>query len=276
LDCGIVPAHFGQANRIGSLQKRGIGLGSSLMPKAELEDRWALVTGGGTRLGAVISKELARAGCHVLVHYRTHDKGAREVADEIRLTGRNAKSFKADLTCSEQLHALAQWTKETTEGLLGVLVHNAANFERVEPKDLTQEYWDRALALNAGAPYRLTLALSDALAAARGSVIAMACVSALKPWKNYVPYATSKAALFHTVKGLALAMAPDVRVNAVAPGAVLLPEHYDTSKQARLLNRIALQRFGEPGDIARAVRFLAENDYITGQMIVVDGGLALA
>ena len=107
-------------------------------------------------------------------------------------------------------------------------------------------------------------------------MIAIACVSATKPWKNFVPYATSKAALLHLVRGLAVAFAPDVRVNAVAPGAAMIPADYGKQKQARLLGRIPLGRFGDAEDVARAVRFLAENDYITGHLLAVDGGLSLA
>lgn len=249
---------------------------SDLMPKVDLQDTWALVTGGGTRVGAVISEELARAGCHLIVHYGTNERGAQQVADRVRGEGHQAVVVQADLADREAIHSLADRAKDASGGRLAVLVHNAANFERVEPADLTEGHWDRAMALNATAPYVLTLALADALRSAHGTVIAIACTSALKPWRNFVPYGTSKAALLHTVKGLALALAPQVRVNAVAPGAAMLPEDYDAPKQARLLHRIALRRFGEPGDVARAVRFLAENDYITGHMIVVDGGLALA
>jgi pteridine reductase len=246
------------------------------MPKVDLQDSWVLVTGGGTRVGAVISQELATAGCNVIVHYGANGRGARQVADRVRGEGCEAVMVQADLTDRDAIHRLADQTNEASAGRLAVLVHNAANFERVEPADLTEGHWDRAMALNATAPYVLSLALADALRSAQGTVIAIACVSALKPWRNFVPYATSKAALLHMVKGLAVALAPQVRVNAVAPGAAMLPEDYDEPKQARLLQRIALKRFGEPGDVARAVRFLAENDYITGQMIVVDGGLALA
>lgn len=246
------------------------------MPKVDLQDTWALVTGGGTRVGAVISEELARAGCHLIVHYGTNERGAQKVADRARAQGREAVVVQADLAERDAIHRLADRAKGASGGRLAVLVHNAANFERVEPDDLTEGHWDRAMALNATAPYVLTLALADSLRSAHGTVIAIACTSALKPWRNFVPYATSKAALLHTVKGLALALAPQARVNAVAPGAAMLPEDYDATKQARLLHRIALRRFGEPGDVARAVRFLAENDYITGHMIVVDGGLALA
>lgn len=244
--------------------------------KLELRDTWALVTGGGTRVGTSICEELARAGCHLIVHYATNRDGAEEVAKLARSLGRRAHTLQADLTDRDAITRLALSTIDSTGGRLDLLINNAANFERVEPAALTVEHWDRALALNTTAPYVLTLALADALRSSRGSMIAIACVSAVKPWKNFIPYATSKAALLHLVRGLAVGLAPEVRVNAVAPGAALLPEDYDDAVRAKLLRRIPVRRFGEPDDVARAVRFLAENDYITGHLLAVDGGLSLS
>jgi pteridine reductase len=245
------------------------------MPKWDLHGRVALVTGAGTRVGAAIARRLVGAGCDLVVHYATNRAGAEAVVQEARTLGRRAWALRADLCDREQISALAEESLSCTAGRLDVLVHNAANFERVPPAELTAGHWDRAMALNATTPYLLTLKLAGALRAARGTVIAIACTSALKPWTNFLPYATSKAALAHLVKGLAVALAPQVRVNAVAPGAALLPEDYDQAKRGRLLGRIPLGRFGEPDDIGRAVVFLAESDYITGHILAVDGGLSL-
>jgi len=226
-------------------------------------------------VGAVICRELVDAGCHVLVHYGTNEPGAAEVVEHARSRGQEAEALRADLQDRGAIQTLAARVEERTGGRLGLLVHNAANFERVVPAQMDTGHWDRALALNATAPYLLTLALAGALRAQGGSVVAIACVSAIRPWKNFIPYATSKAALLHTVRGMAVGLAPDVRVNAVAPGAAMIPEDYDEAKQNRLLRRIPLRRFGQPEDVARAVRFLAENDYITGHLMTVDGGLSL-
>ncbi|KYF81797.1 dehydrogenase, partial [Sorangium cellulosum] len=163
-----------------------------------------------------------------------------------------------------------------SSGRLDLLVHNAANFERVPPAELSADAWDRALALNATAPYLLTLELASALRESRGSVVAIVCVSAERPWKNYIPYSVSKAALAHLVRGLAVGLSPDVRVNGIAPGTVLPPSSYDEATLARLRERIPLRRLGEAEDIARAVVFLAENDFITGQILAIDGGASVA
>jgi len=209
------------------------------------------------------------------VHNASSREGAEEVARQAREMGRRAWVVSGDLSCRTDIRTVAEAAKELSGGELDLLVNNAANFERVAPEELSIEHWDRAIALNATAPYLLTLELAGALRAARGSMIAIACLSAARPWKNYVPYSVSKAALAHSVRGLALALAPDVRVNGVAPGAVLIPDDYDADRRRRLKNRIPAGRFGEPEDVARAVVFLAQNDYVTGQILGVDGGLGL-
>lgn len=235
----------------------------------------ALVTGAGTRIGAQIALHLGQCGCDVAVHFASNGQGAHQVAASIRAMGRGAAVFQADLTDRADVQRLSESVGRHFDGRLHVLVHNAANFERITPDALDASAWDRALALNATAPYLLTLALRQSLQSVHGSVIAIACTSSQRPWRNYVPYSVSKAALVHAVRGLALALAPDVRVNAVAPGAALIPDDYSAEMRERLLKRIPLDRFGDPGDVARAVEFLATNDYLTGQVVTVDGGLSL-
>lgn len=244
------------------------------MSAIDLTGRVALVTGGGTRVGAAIARGLAEAGCDLIIHYASSAAGAQRVAEEVTRLGRKATTVRADLTDRAQIDRLAAEAMAFA-GRLDVLVHNAANFDRVPPGELDAGAWDRAFALNATAPYLLTLATADALKARRGCVIAITCISAERPWKSFIPYSASKAALASMVKGLALGLSPEVRVNAVAPGTVLPPEEYDEEKRARLAARAPLQRIGEAADVARAVVFLAQNDYLTGQTITVDGGRSM-
>jgi pteridine reductase len=192
------------------------------MPALDLHGKLALVTGGGTRVGAAIVRALASAGCDVVVHYASSAAGAQAVAADVVAIGRKATLIQADLTDRAHVDRLAREVLAVA-GRLDVVVHNAANFDRVLPEALDAAAWDRAFALNVTAPYLLTLALAPALRAARGSVVAITCLSADRPWKNYLPYSARKAALANLVKGLALALAPEVRVNAVAPGTVLPP-----------------------------------------------------
>jgi pteridine reductase len=244
------------------------------MPLLDLHGRTALVTGGGTRLGAAIVRGLAAAGCDAIIHHATSVAGAREVAADVERLGGRATLLQADLTDRAAVDRLAQ-AALAVSGRIDVLVHNAASFERVPPAALTAGAWDRALALNTTAPYLLTIALAPALRAARASVVAITCLSAERPWKNYLPYSVSKAALAALVRGLAVDLAPEVRVNAVAPGAILPPADYDAAAVDRIRARVPLERLGEAGDIARAVVFLAQNDYVTGQTLTVDGGRIL-
>lgn len=244
------------------------------MPAIDLSGRVALVTGGGTRVGAAIARALAEAGCDLIIHHASSAAGARRVAEDVSRLGRKAAVLRADLTDRAQIDKLASEAIGFS-GRLDVLVHNAANFDRVPPEELDEKAWDRALALNATAPYLLTLATAGALKASRGCVVAITCISAERPWKSYIPYSASKAALASLVQGLALGLSPEVRVNAVAPGTVLPPESYDEEKLARLAARAPLQRIGEAADVARAVVFLAQNDYLTGQTITVDGGRSM-
>jgi pteridine reductase len=241
----------------------------------ELTGKVALVTGGGVRVGASIARGLARAGCDVVVHYRASAEPALAVAREVTALGRRAVAIQADLADRSAIQRLADEALGWSNGRLDVLVHSAANFDRVEPRDLSAEVWDDALALNVTAPYLLTLALAAPLRAAKGAIVAISCISAERPWKNYLPYSVSKAALSHLVRGLSFALAPDVRVNAVAPGSVLLPASYDRDTAERLARAAPLGRVGEADDVARAVVFLAENDYITGQILAVDGGRSM-
>jgi pteridine reductase len=245
------------------------------MASLDLHGRAALVTGGGTRVGAAIVRALAAAGCDALIHYGKNDAGARAVAEDVERLGQRATLLQADLTDRAQIARLVERALAAA-GRVDVLVHNAANFERTPPGELSADAWDRALALNVTAPYLLTLALAPALRRARGSVVAITCLSAERPWKSYIPYSASKAALANLVQGLALSLAPEVRVNAVAPGTVLPPADYDEERLARIRERIPLGRIGAAEDVARAVVFLAENDYVTGQTITVDGGRSAA
>ena len=244
------------------------------MTAIELKGKVALVTGGGTRVGAAIVRALAGAGCDVRIHYARSALGARAVAEDVVRLGGRPSLHQADLTDRVQVARLA--ADVLAEGGLDVLVHNAANFDRIAPDDLDAAVWDRAFALNVTAPYLLTNALTPALRASKGSVVAITCLSADRPWKNYLPYSASKAALANLVKGLALGLAPDVRVNAVAPGTVMAPDDYPEDKLSRIRERIPLHRLGEAEDVARAVVFLAANDYVTGQTLVVDGGRSVA
>jgi pteridine reductase len=235
----------------------------------------ALVTGGGTRLGAAIARALAAAGYDLVVHYATSREGAEAVAAEATAAGRRAVAFGADLRDRGALDALAAAALDFGAGRLDALVHNAGVYERVAPPALDDEALERMLDVNVRAPYRLTLRLRGALERARGCVVAITDIAAERPWRDHLPYSVSKAALAQLVRGWALALAPAVRANAVAPGAVL-PAAADLADAEALASSVPLGRFGAADDVARAVLFLLRNEYVTGHALAVDGGRSLA
>ncbi len=237
--------------------------------------RIALVTGGAVRVGRTIVDTLVGEGYDVLLHYAASEEAAREAREVLLARGARVELHRADLSDRSAIQGLAARARRFGGGKLDLLVHNAANFERVSPEELGAGAWDRAMALNATAPYLLTLALSAELRAARGSVVAIGCLSAERPFKHYIPYSTSKAALVSAMQGLALAFAPDVRVNVVSPGTVLSPAHLDEDRNERIRQMIPLGRMGDPGDVASAVLFFSKNQFVTGQVLAVDGGRSL-
>ena len=242
-----------------------------------LEGQVVLVTGAGVRVGRAIAKELGAAGADVAVHCAHSREGAEALAGELRALGRRAEVFCEDLTRDEAPDRLAAEV-ERAFGRLDVLVNSAALFERVAFTETSDEVLDRQWALNARAPYRLTRAVAKGmLARGQGQVVNVLDLGgALVPWRGYSAYCMTKAALAMLTECLALELAPQIRVNGVAPGTVLPPTSLPPEELERLRTRIPQQRFGSAEDVARTVRFLAAGPgFITGQIIAVDGGRLL-
>lgn len=235
----------------------------------------ALVTGAGQRVGRAIALALGAQGMHVAVHYNQSREGAEATADEIRRAGGQALTFAADLTQRDAARALVDDARSALGGL-DLVVPSAASFERVALGDVDDAAWDRSLNLNLASPFALVQRAVPALRQCRGSVVFVSCSSATVPMRNYLPYVVSKGAVRHLMKTLALELAPEIRVNAVAPGTVMPPTSYDEAAIARLARAIPLARVGTPDDIARAVVFLASSPFITGHELSVDGGRSVA
>ncbi|HEY2409950.1 MAG TPA: SDR family oxidoreductase [Polyangiaceae bacterium] len=235
----------------------------------------ALVTGAGKRLGRAIAVALGRAGAHVAVHYRSSLAEAEETCALIRAAGGEASSLAADLADRDACRALADRAVAALGGL-DLVVPSAANFERVAYDQIDDDAWDRSLSLDLGSPFALVHRATPALRAARGSVVFITCASTTAPFRNHLPYVVAKGALAHLMRTLALELAPDVRVNAVAPGTVLPPESMSSGALASLVRQIPLGHHGNPEDIASAVLYLASAPFVTGQEITVDGGRHLS
>lgn len=235
----------------------------------------ALVTGAGQRLGKAIALALGATGMRVAVHYRSSREGAERTCDEIRRAGGDAFTLRADLSDRAQARRLVDEAVERLGGL-DLLVPSAASFERLPYAALDDTAWDRSLELDLSAPFALAHQASPALRAARGAIVFVTCSSATTPFRNYLPYVVAKGALKQLMRALSLELAPEVRVNAVAPGTVLPPGDMSPEAIMRLAQKTPLARIGAAQDIADAVVYLARADFVTGHELVVDGGRSVA
>jgi pteridine reductase len=241
----------------------------------DLNGKRALVTGGAVRVGRQIALALGSAGMHVAVHYRSSAEQAGATCAEIQRAGGCATALPADIEDRNQARKLVDRTLQALGGL-DLLVASAASFERIAYDAIDDASWDRTLGLNLSSQFALAQHATPALRASRGSIVFITCSSATTPFKNHLPYVVSKGALQHLTRVLALELAPEVRVNAVAPGTVQPPDEMPPDVVSRLAERVPLRSIGSPEDIARAVLFLAQSPFITGHEIAVDGGRSVA
>lgn len=238
-----------------------------------------LVTGGARRIGAAICQRFHDAGYDVMVHCNRSMPAAALAVDRFnRLRKDSAVLLQADLTQAGQVDRLAAACLQAF-GRIDVLVNNASSYYRTPLGTLTQDQWDDLLGSNLRGAFFLTQALAPGLRESRGAIVNVIDIYGDRPPLHYPVYAIAKAGLQAMTRSLARELAPRVRVNGVAPGAILLPEgdaEPDAQAPASLLETIPLGRMGEPGDIAEAVYFLATTaTYMTGDVIRVDGGRAL-
>lgn len=238
-----------------------------------LRQRTAIVTGAGRRVGRALALALARHGASVAVHYHSSAADAREVVGEIeRLEGGGrAALFGADLTQADAPQRLVAQVVDRFDGL-DILVNSAAVMLRTPFGDVSPEQWDRVMALNLRSVFFLAQAAAPHLRARRGVIVNIADLAAFETWPGYIPHGISKSGVVHMTRALARVLAPEVRVNAIAPGTVLLPDGWTGDDEARLNETTPLKRQGSPEDVASAMLFLISAEYITGETLIVDGG----
>jgi len=229
----------------------------------------ALVTGAAHRLGKVFALTLARHGFDILLHYHRSLEAARQTQAEVESVGRRVILSRADLTDPVQIQSLV-----STFDSLNVLVNSAAFMLSGNIDSLALEDWDASLDLNLRAPFLLAQACAKKMTGG-GLIVNITDVGAQKAWSRYPSYTVSKAALESLTRVLACALAPQIRVNGIAPGLVLRSDRVSDEEWQRLINRVPLKRPARAEEIASALEFLLENEYITGQTIVVDGGYSL-
>jgi pteridine reductase len=223
-------------------------------------------------VGRAIALALGGAGWSVAVHYRSSEAEAREVLRRLRELGSGGVAVQADLSDPA---AISRMFREVASGLGGLelLVNSAAAFPRHDPLTVSAQEWDAVFDLNLRAPFLCSREAAKLMEESGGSIVNIADTGADEAWPGYVPYVASKAGLVSITRGLARAFAPSIRVNAVAPGAVLLPPGEDSPEHRQAADgRTVLGRVGTPEDVAEAVLYLAGARYVTGEIIRVDGG----
>jgi len=241
----------------------------------DLEDKVALVTGAAKRLGRATAVAFAQAGAHIAVHYGRSGTEARETAERIRASGRRAELFQTDLSDPRQIEEMFVAVGEAF-GRLDILVNNASIYPRAPIENLTADQWDAVLAVNARAP-ALCIRHAVALMPDGGAIVNITDIAAEKARAGYPAYCASKGALLALTKSAAMALGPrNIRVNAVAPGAILWEDETPERQKRQVLAQVPMKRTGSPEDVAAAVVFLAGHDYITAQTLRVDGGWHMA
>ena len=236
-----------------------------------------LITGAAKRIGAACARLLHSEGCNVFLHYRSSKEAALQLFYELnQMRPDSAYMMKADLLNMEELGVLASEACMAW-GKIDVLVNNASSFYPTAMADVTEQQWDELMGSNLKAPFFLAKLLSETLTDNKGCIVNIADIYAERGLIGYPVYSIAKAGLVAMTKILAREFGPSVRVNGVAPGTILWPEH-DLSEQERqeILQRVTLKRNGKPTDIAKAVWFLINDaNYMTGQILTVDGGRTL-
>jgi NAD(P)-dependent dehydrogenase (short-subunit alcohol dehydrogenase family) len=265
-------AAFGQAEMIGSLE---VGKKAE-EARMKIEGKTALVTGGAHRVGKAIALALAQAGANVAINYYSSDVAAQETVREAQALGVSALAVQADVGRLEQVRALVAAAADRF-GAVDILVNSASIWQKTPLPMGDFSDWHRVLGvLLDGSMYLADAVAPMMLARGAGAIVNIVDLSAWKPFAGYIAHSVGKSGLLALTRQLALELAPVVSVNAVAPGPVLPPPGYSQEEIARVASRTLKGRWGSAQDVANAVRFLVESDYITGEVLVVDGGERMA
>jgi pteridine reductase len=242
-----------------------------------LSGKSALITGGARRLGAAIVRRLHAAGASVLIHYRDSDADATKLVAELNAQRpKSAAHVKAELLAPIAPRALVGAAMDSF-GRLDFLVNNASSFFPVAMGEIESSQWEELIGSNLRAPLFIAQEAAPELSKNSGAIVNIVDIHAERPLKGYPVYSIAKGGLAALTRSLAIELAPHVRVNGIAPGAIAWPEdgQFDPIERSRILATTPLGRVGSPEDIAQAVHFLACASYVTGQIIAVDGGRSL-
>lgn len=243
----------------------------------DLKDKIVWITGSARRLGRAMALEIARRGANIVVHYSTSRTDAETLAHEIQSMGRRTLIVQGDQSKTEDIKRIVAEI-DAAFGRLDALINSASNFKRTPLESITEADWDDSLSVNLKGPAFCALEAARLIKrGGGGKIINMADWAGFRPYKGYLPYLIAKAGVIALTKALALELAPEIQVNAIGPGPVLLPEDMSPEEVRAVLRHVPLKRIGSPQDIASTAAFLLEgSDYITGQILCVDGGRLIA
>jgi NAD(P)-dependent dehydrogenase (short-subunit alcohol dehydrogenase family) len=238
----------------------------------EIKNKNALITGGAVRVGRAITLAFARSGANVVINYHSSAKAAQQTCSEAEALGIGALAVQADVADPAQVEAMFTQVGEKLGGV-DILVNAASEFTRTPVPTRDFAAWHRVTAIALDGPFYCANAAAPGMKSrGEGVIINIVDLSAWSPWPGFTAHSVGKAGLMALTKQLALELAPAIRVNAVAPGPVLPPPNFSQEQMDKTAQRTLLKRWGQPEDVSEAVLFLVRSNYITGEVIVVDGG----
>ncbi len=245
------------------------------MEPSDLRDKVILITGGAIRLGKAMALHAARLGMRVAITYRSSAKPAEETRAEIEALGRQCFAIRCDQSNANEIKPAVEAIL-TRFGKVNVLVNSASNFEERDFFDINPNDWDNVLNTNARGPFFFTQQVARHMIEGEGgSIVNIIDESVKRPTLQYPDHGVSKTALWAVTRLSALRLGPKIRVNAILPGAVLKPPDYTDEQWAAIAEKSPLKKVGSPQDICRALEFLMLSDFVTGQMIIVEGGVTM-
>ncbi|HZY46075.1 MAG TPA: SDR family oxidoreductase [Anaerolineae bacterium] len=242
----------------------------------DIHNKFALVTGGAHRVGQAIALALARSGVHVAITYRLSVEAAHATVDQIKAMGVRSIALHCDQRNFTEIQSLFVSLQREFDHL-DILINSAALMERKTVLDVTPDDFDRTIETNLRGPFFIAQAAAKWMkqSGVAGSIVNIADLSAIHPWPSYIAHTISKSGIVAMTHTLALALAPLIRVNAVAPGAIMKPVDWDDARWSKLAGTLPLQRTGSAEDAANAVLFCVQSEFMTGETIVIDGGRSL-
>ena len=242
----------------------------------DLQNKFALVTGGAHRIGKAIALALARSGAHVAITYNLSADDAQTTLAEIRQAGVRAAAFQCDQTQLESIDTLFAALRREFDHL-DILISSAAIMERRPVLEVSPADWERVINTNLRGPFFIAQAAAKWMRESdrAGSIVNLADLSAVHPWPGYITHVISKSGLVAMTQTLALALAPTIRVNAIAPGTILKPDDWAETRWQRIVETLPLKHSGSIRDLTETVLFCLRSDFMTGQVIILDGGRSL-